>query len=148
MRGFPLLNLLFMAACLALLLIPLGRINHPASNRLPAEKSPLEKEGVGSPVHVVLRFVHEPKTVILTWEGKALPLQGSGLERTVDGVWPLQDDALEFAVTAAWEPGTAPGMLEMKVAPDGRAEQLQNLWSDEPGAPLDEVVRFMWRKKA
>jgi hypothetical protein len=148
MRGFPLLNLLFMAACLALLVIPLSRINHPAFNRMPVEKASPENQDAGSPVHVVLRFVHAPQTVTLIREGKALLLQGSGLERTVDGVWPLQDDALEFAVTAAWEPGAAPGMVEMKVAPDGRAEQLQNIWSDETGAPVEEVVRFTWRKKS
>ncbi len=148
MRGFPLLNLLLLAGCLALLVIPLSRINRPSASRLAIEKMPVGKTDAGTPVHLVLRFVHAPKTVTLTREGKALTLQGSGLERTVDGVWPLQDDALEFTVTAAWEPGTAQGMVEIKVAPDGRAEQLQNIWSDEPGAPLDEVVRFTWRKKA
>jgi hypothetical protein len=44
---------------------------------------------------------------------------------------------------AAWPPGSAATMVEMRAAPDGMPEQQQNIWADAGSA--DEIVRFMWR---
>ena len=149
MRGFPLMNLLILAGLLALLVVPLARVNTPGVKPAVEMSGPADAVAV-VPVRVVLRFVHAPQEVAIAVEGKPLALRGNGLERTAEAQLPMGDGALEFSLKATWEalPGAGPGMMEVKVAPDGREEQMQNVWSDQAGAPVEEVVRFTWRKRS
>ena len=90
---------------------------------------------------VLLRFVHLPRSASLFANGAEQPLQGEGLER--QATLPLREGALEVEVNATWPADTGPTLIEIRAAPEGRPEQLQNLWSEAP--ELSEWLRFTWK---
>jgi len=147
MKGFPLQNLIFMVLALAALAIPLLRVNRPAppapADAATAGLAPAPK---ATAVLLRLRFVQPPVTVALTVDGKPVPLRGDGLER--GGETTLTSDrgnALELHLQAAWPPGPASTMVEVRAAPDGKPEQVQNVWAEAGAA--DELLRFTWRDR-
>jgi hypothetical protein len=142
MRGFPLMNLLAVGAILLALMVPLLRVDRPQP--VPSSSSPaVVPQQSGTPVMVLLRFVHAPVEASLTVGGKVIPLRGAGLERQGETSLTERGQALEMEFKAAWPPGSAATMVEMRAAPDGMPEQQQNIWADAGSA--DEIVRFMWR---
>lgn len=141
MRGFPLWNFFAVIALLALVAIPLRRISAARPPALPSPSGPAAAAAPGPPVSLRLRFVHAPREAALFCDGKEQPLEGQGLER--QATLPLRDGALEVEVKATWADGTGPTLIELRAAPEGQAEQLQNLWSEETA--VDEWLRFHWR---
>lgn len=143
MRGFPLLNLFAVALLLLAVAIPLLRMNSPVVQ--PALPKGTSSPGAGAvPVTVLLRFADPPQEASVSAEGQLVALRGTGLERQASLPLPLRDGALEFEIKATWPAGTGPSMIEFRVAPEGMAEQWQNLWSD--GGAVEEWVRLTWRK--
>jgi hypothetical protein len=143
MRGFPLLNLLAVAGALLLMVIPLLRIDRPmrAGVVSPAEAGP----AAALPVTVMLRFVHEPQSVILTQDGQPVAFSGTGLERQAETKMVASERSLELSLKATWPPGAGSTMVEVRVAPEAWAEQQQNVWAE--GGAVDEIIRFNWRAK-
>ena len=136
------MNLLAVGAILLALLVPLLRVDRPRP--VPSSSSPaVVSQQSGTPVMVLLRFVHAPVEASLTVGGKVIPLRGGGLERQGEAILTERDEALEMEFKAAWPPGTAGTMVELRAAPDGLPEQQQNIWADAGAA--DEIVRFTWR---
>ena len=136
------MNLLAVGAILLALMVPLLRVDRPRP--VPSSSSPaVVSQQSGTPVMVLLRFVHAPVEASLTVGGKVIPLRGGGLERQGEAILTERDEALEMEFKAAWPPGIAATMVEFRAAPDGMPEQQQNIWADAGSA--DEIVRFMWR---
>ena len=136
------MNLLAVGAILLVLMVPLLRVDRPRP--VPSSSSPaVVAQQSGTPVMVLLRFVHAPLEASLTVGGNAIPLRGAGLERQGETILTERDQALEMEFKATWPPGTAGTMMELRAAPDGLTEQQQNIWADAGSA--DEIVRFMWR---
>lgn len=136
------MNLLAVGAILLALMVPLLRVDRPRpvpSLSGPAVVAPQS----ATPVMVLLRFVHAPVELSLTVGDQVIPLRGAGLERQGETILTERDQALEMEFKAAWPPGTAGTMVELRAAPDGMPEQQQNIWADAGEA--DEIVRFMWR---
>lgn len=136
------MNLLAVGGILLVLMVPLLRVDRPRpvpSSRSPAVVAPQS----GTPVMVLLRFVHVPVEVSLTVGDQVIPLRGAGLERQGETILTEPGQALEMEFKAAWPPGTAGTMVELRAAPDGMPEQQQNIWAD--AGSVDEIVRFMWR---
>ena len=136
------MNLLAVGGILLALMVPLLRVDRPRpvpSSRNPAVVAPQS----GTPVMVLLRFVHVPVEVSLRVGDQVIPLRGAGLERQGEAILAERDEALEMEFKAAWPPGTAGTMVELRAAPDGMPEQQQNIWADAGTA--DEIVRFTWR---
>ena len=136
------MNLLAVGGILLALMVPLLRVDRPRpvpSSRSPAVVAPQS----GTPVMVLLRFVHVPVEVSLRVGDQVIPLRGAGLERQGEAILAERDEALEMEFKAAWPPGTAGTMVELRAAPDGMPEQQQNIWTDAGTA--DEIVRFTWR---
>ncbi len=142
MRGFPLINLLAVAAILAVMLIPLLRVDRPSARRA-VEGSAMPAETV--PVTLLLRGVHAPSVISVTVDGQPVALRGEGLERQGEARMPRRDQALELELKASWPTDTGDTMVEVKAAPDGMEEQAQNVWAEAGAA--DEIVRFTWRAK-
>lgn len=143
MRGFPLMNLLAVLALLAVLLVPLLRLNTPVR----ADSVP-GLHGSGEvlptvPVLIRIRFASAPFRAGVSVEGQGLELTGSGLERQTRGDWILHDGSLELDVEAAWPEGSPGSMAEISVAPDGLDERKQNVWAGN--GMISEILRFEWR---
>lgn len=141
MRGFPLLNLLALAGALAVLLIPLLRVDRPAAARRMVEPAAAVAPGV--PVTLLLRAVHAPVSLEVTAEGKPVVWRGEGQERQAETTLTAGSAALELEVKATWPAGTPATLLELKAAPDGMEEQMRNVWAE--GGMVEEIVRFTWR---
>lgn len=146
MRGFPLVNLLSVAAVLLLLLWPLIRMDRPVGPGSGSDPAPAgAPAGAGIPVMLGLRFVREPLRVELSQGNERVVLRGSGLERQAETRLDPAGRSLELSVEAAWPPGTGSSLIEVKAAPDGLPEQLQNLWGEEDS--VSDIIRFTWRAK-
>ncbi len=147
MRGFPLLNLLAVAAVLLLMLWPLLRVDRPVVAPDPvaatATAMATATDPGSIPVMLGLRFVTEPLSVQVRLEEEVLTLQGSGRERQAVTRLVPADRSLELAVEVVWPPGTGTSMMEVRAAPDGMAEQQQNLWAED--GSLSDIIRFAWR---
>ncbi len=136
------MNLLAVGAILLALMVPLLRVDRPRP--VPSSSSPaVVAQQSGTPVMVLLRFVHVPVEVSLTVGDQVIPLRGAGLERQGETILAERDQALEMELKAVWPPDAAGTMVELRAAPDGLSEQQQNIWAD--AGSVDEIVRFMWR---
>ncbi|MDB6132500.1 MAG: hypothetical protein JWM59_743 [Verrucomicrobiales bacterium] len=145
MRGFPLINLLAVLGALAALLYPLLRLNTPARAVSPQpDDGETAIRAAEVPVTVGLRFVREPLRLEVKAGGRILEFSSNGLERTVHTALPMPDRALELDMSVTWPPDAAGSVAEVAVAPDGLAEQRQNVWAD--GAGASEILRFEWKK--
>ena len=147
MKGFPLQNLIFMLLALGAMAVPLLRVDRPVPGAL---ADVVDAAGAAFtpavPVLVRLRFVHPPVTVGLTVDGKLVPLRGAGLEREAETTMATdRGAALELDLKASWPPGTTSTMVEVRAAPDGKPEHIQNVWAEEGAA--DELLRFTWRDR-
>ena len=136
------MNLLAVGAILLALLVPLLRVDRPRPVPSPGGPAVVSQQS-GTPVMVLLRFVHPPLEASLTVGDQVIPLRGAGLERQGEAILTERGRALEIEFKAAWPPGTAGPMVELRAAPDGLPEQQQNIWADAGAA--DEIVRFTWR---
>ncbi|MDB6069815.1 MAG: hypothetical protein JWL81_986 [Verrucomicrobiales bacterium] len=141
------MNLLLVAAALLLLVVPLVRLERGGLMAAPTGGAVTGqgKKAADVPVLVLLKFVHAPAKVSVSVEGKPLVLRGEGLERQAETVLSDSGRELELAVTAEWPAGVDRSMVEVRAAPDGLAEQSQNVWAE--GGPVDEIARFSWRAR-
>ena len=137
------MNLLAVSAVLAVMLIPLLRVDRPIVRPSLAAGSAAVEATV--PVALLLRCVHAPVEISLTVEGKAVPLRGAGLERQGEALLPVRERAFELELQATWPPGTPGTMVEVRAAPDAMPEQQQNVWAEAGAA--DEILRFTWRSQ-
>lgn len=141
------MNLLLVAAALLLLVVPLTRLERGGLMAAPAAGtgSGTGEQATAVPVLLLLKFVHAPREVAVTVEGKPVVLRGEGLERQGETMMSGTGRELELAVTAAWPEGVERSLVEVRAAPDGLAEQSWNGWAE--GGPVDEIARFSWRAR-
>ena len=100
------MNLLAVGAILLALMVPLLRVDRPRP--VPSSSGPaVVAQQSGTPVMVLLRFVHAPVEVSLTVGGQVIPLRGAGLERQGETILAERGQALEMELKAAWPPDAA-----------------------------------------
>lgn len=143
MRGFPLLNLLAVVAVLLLMLWPLLRLERPPADVPALSGAPAAANPATVRVFLGLRFAEAPQSVRVRLGEELVALRGSGLDRQAITHLIPDDRSLELEVEAVWPPGTGDSVIEVRAAPDGMPEQLQNIWGEDGSA--SDIIRFSWR---
>ena len=129
MRGFPLINLLFVLALLAAMAAPLIVLSVEAEGKPPAVVEGIKPDG-SRPVSIQLRLVHpvleagiyRDDKLVHAWK---LPEDGLDLRASVE--LPYVSKSMEIEVRLKWPVGTPETVAEVTLEPENLAGKSQNV---------------------
>lgn len=145
MRGFPLINLLFVLVLLAGMAAPLIVLSVEADGQ-PAVVNTSVKADVNKPVSIHIRLVHPALEAGIYREDKLvhawkLPDDGQELNASVE--LPYVAKSMEIEVRLKWPDGTPETVAEVTLEPENLPGKSQNIWGS---GETSEVLNFSWNE--
>lgn len=142
MRGFPLINLLIVAALLSLMAVPLlvlAREGAPPS-AAPSPEASLSR----SAAKLRVRLVHAPEAAEVLQHGKLLhawKFPQDGLQFECEVKMDAVEKMLEFELVLHYPAGTPETVAEVTVTPEEFVEKSANVWGR---GETRETLNFRW----
>ena len=145
MRGFPLINLLFVLVLLAGMATPLILLSVDADGKPAAPAESIKSDG-SRPVSIKLRLAHPALEAGIYRDDKlvhAWKLPEDGLELNASVELPYVSKSMEIEVRLKWPEGTPETVAEVTLEPESLIGKSQNIWGS---GETSEVLNFSWNE--